>query len=559
VSPTNDRSDILGRRTLLAGGLAAGSLLGAGVPAHAAEQAPPIYVRTYPFTLGVASGDPSHDGFVLWTRLAPEPLADDGLGGMPDATVQVQWQVAKDDRFGDVVASGTVTARPENAHSVHIELDSLDPGRDYWYRFKVASHLSPVGRTRTAPEPGVLAQHLTVCMASCQHYESGFYPGHRGIADDMPDLVLYLGDYQYESAGVAGRPRLHVGPETTTLANYRQRYAQYKTDPDLQAAHAAAPWLVVFDDHEIDNNWADEVPQDPHLQPPEVFLPRRQAAFKAYWENMPLRRSSVPRGIDMQLYRRVPWGRLATFHMLDTRQFRDDQGCGDGYKDCPASIDPLRSITGAEQEAWLIDGFHRSQARWDVLGQQVFFGQRDNNADTLVKVTSQDAWDGYVASRQRLTQGWVDAGVRNPVVVTGDVHANWASDLKLDYDDPTSATVGSEFVTTSISSGGDGFDSDPNEHPFLQINPHLRFYNNLRGYVRLTVTPDQMRGDYQVVPYVSQPGATPFTRASFVTQDGEPGLHQVADNPTAVRAASAPDTPQEWIDYTVYEETKRYT
>ena len=564
MSPSIERAGGLGRRAFLAGGLAAGSLLSVPTPASAtgapgtAKSAVPSYERINPFTLGVASGDPSHDGLVLWTRLATQPLNDDGLGGMPDATVQVRWQLASDDRFERIVRAGEATARPENAHSVHVELSGLEPGRDYWYRFRVGPHLSNAGRTRTAPEPGVLAQQLRLAFASCQHYEEGYYTAYRTLADDMPDLVLHLGDYQYEGAGVEGRPRLHAGPETTTLAHYRQRYAQYKTDADLQAAHAVAPWVVVFDDHEIDNNWADEIPQDPDVQPPAVFLPRRTAAFKAYWENMPLRRRSIPRGIDIQVYRRIQWGRLATFHMLDTRQFRDDQGCGDGYKDCPAAVDPARSLTGPEQEQWLLDGFHHSRARWDVLGQQVFFGQRDNNAGP-VKVVSQDAWDGYAASRQRITQGWVDAGVRNPVVLTGDVHANWASDLKLDYDDPTSATVGSEYVTTSITSGRDGFDSDPKEHPFLQINPHLKFYNNLRGYVRATLTPDQLQADYRVVPYVSTPGAVPFTRASFVTQDRVPGVHQVYDNPSTTRAARAPDTPSDWIEYTVHEETQRYT
>jgi alkaline phosphatase D len=544
----------LKRRVVLVGGLATGSLLGMRGTASASV---PSYIRKNPFTLGVASGDPSHDGFVLWTRLAPEPLNDDGLGGMPNTVVPVSWQVATDERFRRIVASGTVPARPESAHSVHVELTGLEPGRDYWYRFRVGPHLSRVGRTRTAPAPHVLVSRLHMAFTSCQHYEEGYYSAYRGLANDMPDLVLHLGDYQYEYAGVEGRPRFHLGPETTTLANYRQRYAQYKTDEDLQAAHAAAPWLVVFDDHEVDNNWADETPQDPDLQPPEVFLPRRAAAFQAYYENMPLRRRSIPRGIDMQVYRRVAWGRLATFHMLDTRQFRDDQGCGDGYKDCPAALDPNRSILGKDQEEWLIDGFHRSRAQWDILGQQVFFAQRDNNAGP-VKVTSQDAWDGYVASRQRITQGWVDAKVRNLVVLTGDVHAHWASELKLDYDDPTTPTVGTEFVTSSISSGGDGFDSDPADHPFLQINPHLKFYNNLRGYVRATISPEQMHVDFRVVPYVSSPGAETYTRASFVTVDREPGLHQVYDNPSIQAARRAPRTPQEWIDHTVYEETERY-
>jgi alkaline phosphatase D len=254
----------------------------------------------------------------------------------------------------------------------------------------------------------------------------------------------------------------------------------------------------------------------------------------------------------MQLYRRVRWGRLATFHMLDTRQYRDDQACGDGYKECPDATDPARSITGAEQEAWLIDGFHRSEARWDIIGQQVFFAQRDNNAGPA-KVTSQDAWDGYVASRQRITQGWLDAGLRNPVVLTGDVHAHWASELKLDYDDPTSGTVGAELVCSSITSGGDGTDSNPADHPFLQINPHLRFYNNQRGYVLTRVTPDRLDADFKVLPYVSTPDAPVHTRASFAVEDRVPGLHQTYDRPPTTTLTAGPDLAEQ----TVRQETVR--
>ncbi len=344
--------------------------------------------------------------------------------------------------------------------------------------------------------------------------------------------MLHLGDYQYEYRPgdyviSGGNPRNHEGPETVTLANYRQRHAQYKTDPDLQAAHAVAPWAVVFDDHEIENNWADEVPE----QPDPDFGARRAAAFQAYYENMPLRRTSIPRGIDMQLYRRLRWGRLATFHMLDTRQYRDDQGCGDGYKDCPAALDPARSITGAEQEKWLLDGFRRSSARWDVLGQQVFFGQRDNNSGPTT-VVSMDSWDGYAASRDRITRGWVEAGVRNPVVLTGDVHSHWADELKLDYADPTSRTVGTELVCSSITSTGDGTDVVSGAHPWAAWNPHLRFYNSQRGYVRTTIARDSMTADLRVVPFVTRPDAPVHTRATFVIEDRVPGLHQTADSPT---------------------------
>ncbi|WP_117215470.1 alkaline phosphatase D family protein [Allorhizocola rhizosphaerae] len=521
----------ISRRTLLATGALAGVAI--GLPATALTKATAAHAKTLadPFTLGVASGDPDHDGFVLWTRLAVEPLAEDGLGGMPDRFIPVQWQVATDERFRHVVRAGVEFARPEAAHSVHVELGGLLPGREYFYRFRVGNHLSPVGRTRTAPAPWTITSALAMAFVSCSQYEHGYFTAYRRLAEDEPDLVLHLGDYQYEYAKdtyniPGGNPRDHEGPETRTLANYRQRHAQYKMDQDLQAAHAVAPWLVVWDDHEIENNWADEVPE----QPDADFLARREAAFKAYYENMPLRRTGIPRGIDMQLYRRIRWGRLANFHMLDTRQYRDDQGCGDGYKDCPAAVDPARSITGAEQEAWLLDGFRRSEARWDILGQQVFFAQRDNNSGPK-KVTSQDGWDGYVASRDRITRGWMAAGVRNPIVLTGDVHAHWASDLKLNYDDPASPTVGAELVCSSITSGGNGTDSIPSAHPFLSINPHLRFYNNQRGYVLTRIDERQLKADFKVVPFVTTPGAPAYTRASFVVDDGVPGLHQTYDRP----------------------------
>ena len=323
-----------------------------------------------------------------------------------------------------------------------------------------------------------------------------------------------------------------------TLENYRQRHAQYKTDVDLQEAHATAPWLVVLDDHEVDNNWADEIPENPADQ--AGFLNRRAAAFRAYYENMPLRRTSVPRGIDMQLYRRVHWGELATFHMLDTRQFRDDQACGDGYDACPDADNPARTITGDAQEAWLIDGFRRSTARWDLLGQQVFFAQRDSDSGPL-EVTSMDAWDGYAASRDRITDGWRKAGVRNPVVLTGDVHAHWASDIKADYADPASTTIGSELVCSSITSGGNGTDAPTSQHPWAAWNPHLKFWTNLRGYVNTTITAEQLEADFRCVPQVSTREAEAFSRAKFTIEDRVPGLNKISDTPSPRRTFTPAD------------------
>ena len=495
--------------------------------------------KTNPFTLGVASGDPLPDGVVLWTRLAVSPLADNGHGGMSSSTYTVQWQVSTDARFRTLTRSGTVAATNANAHAVHVEVSGLGPGRVYYYRFKLGKYTSAVGRTRTAPAYDAVGGSLAMSFVSCAEYEHGWFTAYRRLAEDQPDLVLHLGDYQYEYkprafAVASGRVRDVRGPETVTLANYRQRYAQYHSDADLQAAHAVAPWVVVFDDHEVDQNWADEIPENAASVP--GFMDRRAAAFKAYYENMPLRRASIPTGPDISIYRRLQWGQLANFHMLDTRQFRDDQSCDDGYKDCPDAEDPARSLPGMAQEQWLANGFATSRATWDVVGQQVFFGRRDST-ETPDNTLSMDAWDGYPASRKRVTDSWVNAQVRNPIVISGDVHAHWASDVLSDFTAPDSPVVASEFVCSSITSTGDGYDEPTGQHPWAAYNPNLRFWTNLRGYVNTRITPESFAVDYRCVPQVSVKGAAAFTRASFVVDDGVRGAQQTADNPTPVPLA----------------------
>jgi len=551
------------RRTLLSAGVVTGTALTATAgPVSAATSrldlrptAATPRLSTDPFTLGIASGDPAPDGFVIWTRLAPSPLNDDGLGGMPSRRYEVRWEVARDPRFRRVERRGTVNAGPETAHAVHVELGRLDPGREYHYRFHVDGWTSPSGRTVTTPRPDAAGGALTMAFASCSNYPAGFFTAYRHLAEEQPDLVLHLGDYQYEY-GAAPNPigRAVVGPETVTLANYRQRHAQYKTDPDLQLAHAAAPWLVVWDDHEVDNNYADEIPENPIDAP--TFRERRAAAYRAYYESMPLRRSSVPLGPDLQLYRRVRWGRLATFHLLDTRQYRSDQACGDGYQDCPDAADPARSLPGTPQEDWLADGFQQSDTRWDLLAQQVFFGRRDNDAGAATTV-SMDSWDGYPASRDRLVQAWQGAQVRNPVVLTGDVHAHWASEIVEDWNDPTSQVVGSELVASSITSGGDGYDEPNGAHPWAAWNPNLRFWTNLRGYVSTRITRDTLTADYRCVPRVTVPDADVFTRRSYVIEDGVRGLQLASDNPMppGSRARRALPGPEQIIEDTIREET----
>ncbi|QFZ18162.1 alkaline phosphatase D family protein [Saccharothrix syringae] len=496
----------LTRRTLIAGGIAgAGTVL---VPTTANALA-------YPFTLGVASGEPAADGFVIWTRLAPSPLDADGLGGMSSAPVTVDWQVADDSRFTRVVRSGTATAARDWAHSVHVEVTGLQPGREYSYRFRAAGHISPVGRAVTAPAVGT-SPALTAVFTSCSHYEEGYFTAYRRMAEEHPDLVLHLGDYIYEGAATTTRVRRHApAAEIASPADYRVRHAQYKTDVDLQAAHAAAPWLVVWDDHEVENNYAGLVRAN--TSPAGDFRARRAAAYKAYYEHMPLRAAQRPVAEDMQLYRRVRWGSLATFHLLDTRQYRDDQACGDGTKVCAEADDPARTLTGAAQEAWLLDGMRQRLGTWDFLGQQVFFAQKLASADGA---RSMDSWDGYTANRDRLQRGWDAAGLRNTVVLTGDVHRSWAADLMLDYD-RQDRVVGTELVTTSVTSGGDGNAADTG---LSSLNPHVKFHKNLRGYVRTVTTPAQVGVDFRCVDRVTTRDYPVKTVQSYVVEAGNPGL-----------------------------------
>ncbi|PPK93737.1 alkaline phosphatase D [Kineococcus xinjiangensis] len=528
--PAPTPTPTLARRTLLGGGAA----LGAGLlTAGARPQDRPL---GDPFTLGVASGDPTPDGVVLWTRLAPQPDAEDGCGGMPDHPVPVQWELAADPGFRRIVRRGGQVARPALAHSVHVELAGLPAGREFWYRFRVpgrTAHVSPVGMTRTAPAPHTWASPLTMAFASCAQYEHGWFTAYRRLAEEQPDVVLFLGDYIYEYeandyVAKSGNVRDHLGPETTTLAGYRQRHSQYKTDPDLQAAHAAAPWIVTWDDHEFENNYADLVAEEQDPYPtPEQFAARRAAAYQAYYENMPLRAASRPNGVDLQLYRRFSWGRLAEFHVLDTRQYRDDQPNGDRFPaHSPERDDPNRSMLGAQQEAWLLDGLQRSPATWDVLAQQVMVHEHDY-LPGAARGFNPDSWDGYTASRQRLLDAFVERGVENPVVLTGDVHKHYAADLTRNPSDADADPIGVELVCTSITSGGDGSDEYAAGRSQLADNPDLKLASDQRGYVVARLDRQQLRADFRVLDRVSQPGAAVRTRASFVTEAGNPGLQPV--------------------------------
>jgi alkaline phosphatase D len=480
-------------------------------------------VASYQFTLGVASGDPAEDGVVLWTRLAREALEGVGAHEQP---VLVEYELSSDEAFGDIVRTGSAMATPELGHSINMEVEGLAPSREYFYRMIVGGEVSPVGRTKTAPGRASSPGRIDFAFTSCQHYETGHFTALEHLSREDLDFIVFLGDYIYEYAEHdRDTIRHHTGPEIVTLEHYRNRYSQYRSDPALQAAHAAAPWIVTTDDHEVDNNWADEAAQDD--QSPEQLLLRRAAAFQAYYEFMPLRRTAMPRGPDIQLYRRLRFGDLMEMSVLDTRQYRSDQPCRDGQApSCAVHMSPEQSILGQNQKDWLFEGLSAADARWTVIAQQVMVARMRGTNDEGDETWSMDKWDGYPLERQAMLDALSASGTPNPVVLTGDIHSNWVTDLKLDFDDPSSATVASEFVCTSLSSGGDGQDMTGRGAASLAANEHIKFYNSQRGYVTATVTPQLWTSEYKIVPFVTRPGAPLETRATFVVEDGRPGAEE---------------------------------
>jgi len=500
------------------------SALGASActPAVAQVAANPRF-DAYPFSLGVASGYPLPGSVALWTRLAPHPLAPGG--GLAPQSIPVRWELAADEAMRKPIASGTAYASAAWAHAVHVEVSGLEPAHWYWYRFTAGDARSPVGRTRTAPTGNV--ERLRFAVASCQHYEQGWFGPYRHIVADHPDLVLHLGDYIYESSRARGTLRRHGTPEPHTLDDYRARHALYRLEPELQAAHASCPWLLTWDDHDVENDYAAD--RSENADPPEWFLARRAAAYQAWYEHMPLRRSMIPYGPDMTLYTRAAFGSLAQFHVLDDRQYRSPQACpppgrgGSTVVDaaaCAALADPARSMLGARQEAWLAAGFASSRAKWNIVAQQTLMAQVDQLRGPGRRAWT-DAWDGYPAARARLLGAMRERRLANPVVLGGDVHSFYACDLKADFGDPASPVLASEFTGTSITSESlsqDLIDS------WREDNPHIKFAEGrYRGYLRIELTPGLLRADMRAMETVRERDAPCSTLASWVVEDGRPG------------------------------------
>jgi alkaline phosphatase D len=517
------------RRALLSGAAAAwaASSLSRALAAKARSAGTsPGPERSSTFTLGVASGDPTPDGFVLWTRLAPDPLHG---GGMPPEAFVVGWQVATDESMTKIVRDGNTIATPALAHSVHVEVGGLESGRPYWYRFQAGGDVSPIGRTRTAPDRHAPVNRLSFATTSCQHWQSGLYTGYQHLGSEDLEFVVHLGDYIYEGGVEVRAVRPHSGPEVKTLEDYRNRYALYKTDPLLQAAHAAFPWIVIWDDHEVIDNYSGAF--DRYSDDPRKFLRRRAAAYQAFYEHLPLRLSSAPNGPDMLLYRRLGFGDLLDLHLLDTRQYR--------------SLAPTRfvrgprisadlpenraaSLLGQRQEAWLQDGLQSSRACWNALAQGIFMAQRlyPSPSESGVPLCSPDKWDGYPAARRRLTRLFSERRTPNPFVLTGDDHRTWIADLKENFDDSRSGAVASEFVGAAISSSGDGSEVSPGSQAILAANPHLKYHHGWRGYLRFRLDHRRLHADVRVMPYVSRPGAPIVTSATFTIEAGRPGVQR---------------------------------
>ncbi len=489
------------------------------------QQSRPRFVDA-PFSLGVASGDPDESSFVIWTRLAPRPL--EPQGGMPAEKIEVRWEVAEDEGMKKIVRQGTALATPQLAHAVHVVVPGLSPDRWYYYRFHSGDATSPVGRARTTPPRSSLPQRLRFAFASCQHYEQGLYTAYEHMAQDDLDLVFHLGDYIYEGPASIKGVRKHAGPAKTrlqTLEDYRIRHAQYRSDPLLHGMHARCPWVVTWDDHEFDNNYANDISEVPNTDPVE-FLWRRTNAYQAYYEHMPLRPTSIPRGPDMQLYRTIHFGRLAAFQVLDTRQYRTDQPNGDRLS--PLDVDalnPRNTLLGRQQRGWLLSQLLQSQATWNVLAQQVMMAMVDVDI-TEGKGYSMDQWPGYAYERMQLLRWIADRRISNPIVLTGDIHLHWCNELRVDDRKPEQPVVAVEFVGSSISSGGNSRPAKEQEYTesLKAQNPCVKFFNSQRGYVRCEVTPQTWQSDYVVIEDVLKPGSPAVVKGKFVVESGQPGV-----------------------------------
>ncbi|WP_129358226.1 MULTISPECIES: alkaline phosphatase D family protein [Micrococcaceae] len=506
----------LSRRSLLhlSGVSATAIALGINIPSAEASATTGTTINE-PFGLGVASGAPRPDGVVLWTRLTPQPLAEDGHGGMPQRPIAVNWQVSRNANFVGIEKEGDALAQPELAHSVHPRVEGLRAGTEYFYRFRVGEQFSRVGRFRTLPAAGASVSTFSFGFVSCQAWYHGHYTAHKHLAAEKNlDLVLFLGDYIYEygiTEDNLWRQGAEVGPahavECRTLEQYRLRYSLFKTDQHLQDVHARVATAAIWDDHEVQNNYTGKIPAA--TTPDPSFRERIAVAYRAFYENMPLDIEALPQGDTSDITTSIDVGNLIRFSLLDSRQFRDP-----APKDEADRTDPNRTILGGNQEAWVAHQLRTSPATWNILA----------NGVVLTPITDDrvDMWDGYPAARNRMLDAMSRAS--NPVMLAGDIHKHAATELKADFKDPASRTTGVELVCTSVSSDGDGAKADKNTSDWIQ-HPYVKHYDGRRGYVHVTVTPNDMVSNFYSVDWIEKDDQAPKQlSARFYTRAGQMGL-----------------------------------
>ncbi len=522
-NPGQTRRQLIYRAMAMAGASVSAAWMAGATSAAPSRRS----VRGNPFALGVASGDPVSDGFVIWTRTTLNGVVVDEAR---DA-VDVIWEVASDARMHNIVQAGVAQALPGLGHAVHVEIRGLPSGRPYWYRFRLPrGDASPTGRAWTAPELGSTLDRFSFAFASCQHFEQGYFTPYDLMAGDEPDLVIHLGDYIYESSW-GETVRRHEGREPVSIHDYRNRHALYKTDAALQRAHARTPWLVTWDDHEVDNDYQGLESED--YQKPEDFVKRRAAAYQAYYENMPLRRIALPDQNGMQLFQRSQFADLLQVAMIDNRQYRSPAACrspedGGGQvvsaRTCTELFEDSRTMLGKDQERWLNSALTRSTARWNIIGNGEMFSrlrQKTSNGD---EGHWTDDWNGFPSARQRLIGTLARGRASNVVFLTGDIHAFWVNDVKEDFSRDDSRVVATELVGTSISSAGVPYEQFAK---LLPENPHVKFFESRhRGYVLCRTTPSEMKVDLRVVDTVRAPVSGGRTLASFRIEAGKPGAQK---------------------------------
>ena len=474
-----------------------------------------------PFTLGVASGDVTHDSVVLWTRLAPQPLAADG--GLGEDAIPVCWELFRDEDMQQLIRSGEEAAVSQLAHSVHVDIRDLEPGQVYWYRFSAGSYASENGRTKTLPAPGNRPDSIRFASVSCQNYTHGYFIAYDHIVADAPDFVLHLGDYIYETSYGETFRRHETEDMPPTLDGFRRRHALYKTDESLKRAHARLPFFSTLDNHDA------VIDTDP------ATMAARAAAYQAWYEHMPTRGYGNPGDNRFLIRRTIQAGELAQVNFPDTRQFRARQlpcsgdrsphGFGNYVVRCPEMLAEERSMLGEEQENWLTHNILANSAPWNVIASSSVFSPFNLDIDGKT-YNFAGSWDGYPANRDRVVDAIKRSNTGHAVILSGDMHSFWA------IDGTQSRALadrfpGVEFVSSSISANWpDQMDKPITDN--LERNPQIKFYEpDKRGYLLHEVTAKEWQTTARAVDNVRDEQSEVFDLARFVVDNGKPGVRRV--------------------------------